>query len=237
MSVLCLHIRCRRGLGAALFICALLCPLAFAAPQALAHGVFIFAWPEGGRLCSESYFGKSGKVRGGEVRLFSVAGDLLAEGRTDEKGLICFDAPATAQDILFVVSAGQGHRAEFLLPEKDVAEAASRAAPASGHNSGFAAAPAAPEPDAAASRPDDAGSAALVPAADPNTGAPLSPALEAAVRAAVREEVERAVTSLRRQLTESAQGGGPGLRDIVGGLGWIAGLAGLAALYAARRKS
>jgi nickel transport protein len=82
-----------------------------------------------------------------------------------------------------------------------------------------------------------AGHAAATPAAD--TGTPpaasadrdATTADEETLRRIVREELERVLLSERNRETE------PGLREILGGLGWIAGLAALLAWYRRRRAS
>lgn len=217
-------------------------PAAFHAERAFAHGVYIFAWTDGPRLCAESYFSKKSKVRGGEVRMQDAHGALLASGISDDAGLVCFDPPAAAQDITFVVAAGQGHRGEFLLPAADVAEALAAArrppaaseakAPAPAASSSVASSSVAPAsaPVAAPAAQDES-----APPGPPGAKALAPPALEALIRSAVQEELRRELAPLRKALAAREQGG-PSAKDIVGGLGWIAGLAGFGALYASRRK-
>ncbi|MDR2727397.1 MAG: hypothetical protein LBC10_05350 [Deltaproteobacteria bacterium] len=137
---------------------------------AQAHGVYIFAWLDGDRVCSESYFAKKSRVRDAAVSARDAAGAVLAEGRTDEAGLWCFPAPA-AQDLVLTINAGQGHQAEFVLPAKAFAGATPQSAPC------------------------------------------------------------------RQSLAERDAYSGPAWRDILGGLGWIVGLAGLAAWASTRRRT
>ncbi len=98
-----------RLLSLALFL-ALACPAA-----AMAHAVFIFGWEEGGRLCTESYFSKTNRVRQGKVRVLSEDKTVLAQGVTDDAGLWCTDAPPEGGEVLLEVLAGEGHRAEFAM--------------------------------------------------------------------------------------------------------------------------
>ncbi|MDR0882928.1 MAG: hypothetical protein LBP55_10415 [Candidatus Adiutrix sp.] len=144
------------------------------APTALAHGVYIFAWPEGERLCSDSYFSGHSKVRGGRVSLLDAAGQTLESGLTADDGSFCFIRPDRSQDLTFVVEAGQGHRAEFKLRAEDW-------------------------PLPASTSPADPPLAKTAPAKN-------------------------------KAPTE------PGAREIIGGLGWLAGIFGLAAWLAARRR-
>lgn len=176
-----MQVSSRRALGALIFLCALL-----GGAPAGAHGVYIFAWAEPGRICTDSYFSAKSKVRGGEVSMRNTMGELLAERHSGTDGIACFavpehiraGGPAAAEDLLFVVMAGQGHRAEFLLPAAHVEQAL---AP-SGREQ--AAPDAAPPSGSGESRPPDE----------------------------------------------------PRLRDILGGLGWIAGLVGLAAWWSSRGR-
>jgi nickel transport protein len=82
----------------------------------------------------------------------------------------------------------------------------------------------------------------------PESGAQPEPARPAAVsvdseelRRIVREELERLLPLLPERIRQSpppsAQEEEPGLREILGGLGWIAGLAALFAWYRGRRAS
>lgn len=188
---------------------------------ARAHAVYLFAWVDGDRVCSEGYFAKKNKVRDGAVTVRNATGSLVAEGRTDEQGLWCFRAPAP-QDLTFVLNAGQGHRAEFILPAKEFPSGRSPAADKE--------TPATPETS----------STEKVPAISPaqrSTAASLDDgSLRALVRDAVREELQSQLSPIRQALAEKNADPGPTLRDILGGLGWIIGLAGLAAWYTARRK-
>ena len=86
---------------------------------AYGHGVFIFAWTDGDRICTESYFSGSQKVIGGKVSMLSSNGALLAQGTTDSLGKVCFPVPAESS-LKFAVEAGQGHRAEFLFQQEQV---------------------------------------------------------------------------------------------------------------------
>ncbi|MDR1043540.1 MAG: cobalamin biosynthesis protein CbiL [Candidatus Adiutrix sp.] len=178
--------------------------------SAEAHSVFIFAWVDAGRICTESYFTKKSRVRGGRVSMRDLSGNTLESGVTDEEGLFCFKPPDQREGLLFVVEAGEGHRAEFRLRAEDLPPPE-------------AAVPAGPEADSA--------EASALPA-PPG----LSADLETRLRNIVREELRAQLGPINRALAESENAGEPGLREIVGGLGWLAGLAGLAFWLAGRRK-
>lgn len=199
---------------------ALLLLFAWAHP-ARAHAVYLFAWVDGDRVCSEGYFAKKSKVRDGAVTVRNAAGGLVAEGRTNDQGLWCFPTPAH-QDLTFVLNAGQGHRAEFILPVKEF--------PSGPFPAGDKETPTAPGTPAAGKVP------ATSPAQRSAVAAMDDGSLRALVRDAVREELQSQLSPIRQALAEKNADHGPTLRDITGGMGWIIGLAGLAAWYTARRK-
>ena len=72
------------------------------------------------------------------------------------------------------------------------------------------------------------------PAADRAEAKPEETTLRRLVREEVRAELAAQLGPLNRKLAETRTDPGP--REIVGGLGWLAGLAGLAFWWAARRR-
>jgi nickel transport protein len=187
----------------------------FPTTKVSAHAVFIYARPDGERICTESWFSKKNKVKGGEVRMEDARGGLLASGVTDDAGIACFPAPSGAGDLRFIVLAGQGHRAEFTLPAlpETVLPAAS------------------PEP-AASGAPASPG-----PAASDAPASPAAPAPESSTPAGTtRSSGTSGAVSAYGVAPPPAGGDGPSLRDIIGGAGWLVGLAGLGAFAASRRK-
>jgi nickel transport protein len=191
----------------------------FPAAKASAHAVFIYARPEGERICTESWFSKKNKVKGGEVRMEDARGELLASGVTDEAGIACFPVPAGGGDLRFIVLAGQGHRAEFILP------ALREAVPST-----LSPEPAVSEASAPVSRES----------AVPEASAQASPAAAVSEAPApagtLRLSGTAGATPAYAVAPPPAGGDGPSLRDIIGGAGWLVGLAGLSAFAVARRK-
>jgi nickel transport protein len=202
--------------------------------SAKAHAVHIFAWPEGENICTESYFSKKSKVRGGEVRMEDASGALLQSARTDDAGAVCFPAPEKPAELRFVVLAGEGHRGEFTLPAASAALAASGATATNGgadrSTDGEA------EKAASLSSAGKNGTFAGPTAGESGAGQPAESALGTEIRAIVREELRREIAPLAKALAASARDDGPSLRDVLAGLGWIVGLTGLAAAYASRKK-
>jgi nickel transport protein len=190
---------------------------------ARAHSVFIFAWAEGTRICTESYFSRNNRVRGGNVSMEDMQGNLLFSGQTGSDGTVCFDPPGEARDLKFVVLAGQGHRAEFVLPASEVENAVVL-------RGGAASAPAPANAAGGDAAPESGGQAAQAPS-------PAFPGLTAAeARALIREELQSQLAPIQRTLARDQERNGPELKDIIGGIGWILGIAALAARFGRKRR-
>jgi nickel transport protein len=113
---------------------------------------------------------------------------------------------AQSGGVRFVVLAGQGHRAEYVLPAAEARQAA-------GSGSGPAAAP--PRP-AFPAPPQLSGQ---LPGPDPGE--------ETRLREIFREELDSRLGPLRQALAEQRAADDPGMLEIVGGIGWLLGLAAL----------
>jgi nickel transport protein len=98
--------------GAVFLACALF-SLFFSA-SSYAHSVFVFAYPQGDEICTESYFSKEVRVRQSTIHMLDASGKELAQGTTDDNGNYCFKAPPGDGDLTFVVDAGVGHKGEFI---------------------------------------------------------------------------------------------------------------------------
>ncbi|MDR1608391.1 MAG: hypothetical protein LBT38_08310 [Deltaproteobacteria bacterium] len=201
-----------------------------ASDQVMAHAVYIFAWPDGERICSDSYFSRSNKVQGGLVRIKDSAGQILAEGLSDDNGGVCFPRPRVEGDLFFEVEAGEGHRAEFTLRAADLSPLpeTSAASPASS-----------PETPASTSAPSGSVSStgSLSSSGSIDSGALASEATLESLRVLVREELKTQLSPINRALAESRKTAEPGYREIIGGLGWLVGVFGLTTWLMGRRKA
>ncbi|MCF8025292.1 MAG: carboxypeptidase regulatory-like domain-containing protein [Desulfobacteraceae bacterium] len=97
---------------------AILVTLLFAG-TALAHKVNIFAYADGGKIYTESYFPDGKPVDGGKVLVYDDQENLLIEGTTDKQGNFSFEIPKT-DDLKIVINAGMGHKNSFKLKESEV---------------------------------------------------------------------------------------------------------------------
>ncbi|EKO40840.1 MAG: hypothetical protein B193_0441 [Solidesulfovibrio magneticus str. Maddingley MBC34] len=215
--------------------------LAVLAAPALAHRVNVFAYVEGNDVVVECSYSRSERVRFGEVEVLDAAtGAALLAGKTDEKGEFRFPVPpavrAAKADLRIVLKAGEGHQnatevkaAEYLSTAPDAA-AATTAAPIA------SAPPSPPVAPVAAAGPVAAASAPVQTVSQTGGQGGAAPALDAAaLERIVEAAVEKKIAPLRAILVAEKEKG-PGLTEIVGGLGWLVGLAGIAAYFAAKGK-
>lgn len=193
----------------------------FAAAPALAHKVTLFAYAEDGDIVADAFYSRSNKVRQGKILVADAAtGEKLAEITTDEAGAARFPVPEKAlkarHDLRLTLVAGEGHQNDILVRADEFAPAEK---------------PAAKAPDKPAKQAQPAAQAAP-PKLD-------QAELEALVARATEQAVERAVEKKLaplRQMLERQAGDGPRMVEIVGGIGYILGLFGVAAFFAARKK-
>jgi nickel transport protein len=85
----------------------------------MAHKVNVFAYVEGGKVFTESYFPDGSPVEGGKVLVYDSQDVLLLEGKTDKAGLFSFDVPKV-DDLTIVIEATMGHKNSFKLKKAEV---------------------------------------------------------------------------------------------------------------------
>jgi cobalt/nickel transport system permease protein len=182
--------------------------------QAHAHKVNLFAWYDGKMILAEGYFSSGNKAMDSTILVLDSEGKEVFRGMTDKKGEFSFK-PSGNGEYRLVLEAGMGHRAEALVSIQ-------------GMKSGTAA--------------PEAGQAGLQTAGSPELKGD-GQAAEDAHKGTVTltsSEFEQILDSklnpIKEQLLRLAeQGDRVGFRDVVAGLGYIAGLMGLA-IYLDQRK-
>ena len=86
---------------------------------ALAHKVNLFAYAEGGKIYTESYFPDGKPVDGGKVMVYDSQDQLILEGVTDKEGFFNFEIPKI-DDLNIVINATMGHKNSFKLKKSEV---------------------------------------------------------------------------------------------------------------------
>ena len=170
-----------------------------------AHRVTIFAWVVGDTVHTESKFGPGQKVRGGEVLVFDEAGNRLLAGKTDDNGKFSFPVPQQSA-LKIVLNATMGHRAEWFIPLHEITGNDKKASPRE-------------------TKPEKT--------TTPQKIVPKNLTARE-IEDVVERVLDRKLKPLNRMLAESQQPG-PSFRDIIGGIGYIFGLIGVAAWFRYRR--
>ena len=185
--------------------------------SAHAHKASIFAWIQGDTIHTQSNLMGDKRPNQALVEVFGENGKLLLQGRTDEQGQFSFPAPQKSH-LKIVLNAGGGHRAVWSVTPLDFAEAASESGHVHTHD--------------------------VTAQSDPIGTNKINPSENAAIQAGVtREEIAALVASALDQkiapvMAKLAEMDQKRIipADIIGGLGYILGLVGLAAFMNYRRK-
>lgn len=183
---------------------------------AFGHKMLLMAWIEGEQLMVEVAFGDGSFAAGTRVSVLDAASnETLFSGNTDDQGFwqVVLPAEVLNRDAELLVRAndGAGHMAEQVIDAEELRLA----------------------------RP--AASVETVTRAASAPAAPLDDSHETAIRAdaemirqIVQEVVRQETASLRREILALRQSG-PGITEIMGGIGYIIGLACLGALLLRQR--
>jgi nickel transport protein len=188
---------------------------------AFAHKVSIFAWVEGDTVYTRSKFSGGKRVKNASVILFDLDGNKLLEGKTDDNGEFSFKI--TKQSALKVVlKASMGHMAEWKIPLEEI-------------NSESVSNNSKPESDIKDSYETSSRSQTI------NSGTDLSVFSEShgiskqEIKKLIDESLDKKLSPIINILADS-YGGGPSLTEIIGGIGYIFGLVGVAMYFTSRRK-
>ena len=88
-----------------------------------AHKVNIFAYVEGDRIYTESYFNDGKKCVDSKIEVFDNQGNKLLEGLTNQEGVFSFQVPQNDGDLKIVLNASMGHRAEYTITADELKDA------------------------------------------------------------------------------------------------------------------
>jgi nickel transport protein len=190
-----------------------LCGLLLAGPV-LAHKVSVYAYVENGQIKGEGYFAGGGKAQGCEVEVRDAQGRSVGKAATDAKGEFSLPLPQAAPPLTIILRAGQGHQGDYTLAAADLGAPANEAA--------FP-----PQASAAAAPMAEAG-----PAPGAATAAGIS---TAELEQAVARALDQRLAPLTAQVAKLAGERGVSLQDVIGGLGYILGLMGIAAYVKSRQ--
>ena len=211
------------------------------ASPAVAHKVNVFAYVEGDRVIVDGYFSGGVKAQNSNVEVFDDQGKKLIEGKTDTKGAYLFkleDLPAFTGGLKIVLEAEMGHRGEYNLAAGDIPRHA-------GQSRAQVSAPVPVAVEKATEKPVQSIPQESVEAKTPSSTSPLPQAMDEAglnrtLESVLDKKLEPIVRMLGNQekLLLEEKFSGPKMTDIIGGIGWILGLGGIAAFaWSFKRRS
>jgi len=184
--------------------------------EAEAHRVTVFAWVEGDMVHTQSKFSGGRKAQNAPIQVYDQQGNLQIEGKTDDQGQFTFKAPGK-MDLKIVLIAGAGHRAEWSVSADEFGDTVTAKS-----------VPANELPTSEVDQTTVATAQAL-----PQTSTNLS---RAELQQIVEATIDKKLQPVIQMLTE-AQTAGPTFQDIIGGIGYIFGLVGVAMYFRYRNKS
>jgi len=187
---------------------------------ACAHKLKVFATADGKTISGYAYYSGGARPRSVTIQLVGPNGEKLGKTRTNEKGEFTFEAGYKCDHIV-TIDTGDGHGANWTVHANELPDDL----PLLGRsNSGS-------PPDAAAGdKPDKPASQ------DKDGDAPPLSDIERAVADAVSKEIGPLRTQINKYREEIQKYQEKiRLHDILGGIGYIAGVAGLAFYFLGRR--
>ena len=192
----------------------------FLPASAPAHKVTIFAWVDGDTVHTQSKFSGGKRVKNAPVLVYGPEEVLLLEGKTDKNGMFSFKIPQRTS-LKIVLKASMAHMAVWKLPRQELGGA---------------------EPEHA----DNTNGRQDFPKTSRESVnlRPHQPVSESSAMVLGKQEIEQIIdASLDKKLapiTEILSDSvhrGPGITEIVGGIGYIIGLVGVALYFKTRKKN
>jgi nickel transport protein len=192
--------------------------LLFLPDSASAHKVTIFAWVDGDTVFTQSKFSGGKRVKNAPVLVYDSKDVLLLDGKTDKKGMFSFKIPQKTS-LKIVLKASMAHMAVWKIPVEALGGT---------------------EPENAAKT--DGPQNSLKPPSgsmDIETHEQVSGSSTVALgKREIEEMIDSSLDKKLAPITEILADSihrGPGITEIMGGIGYILGLVGVA-LYFTNRK-
>lgn len=196
-------------------LCAAVLAVLLTGSAAHAHGLHVFASGDGDKIRGEAYFRKGSPAKGAKIALYAPDGKRLQETLTDGEGKFVFTVAARAA-YKVAVDTGDGHAAEYTLDPEELASGL----PVYG----------------AGEAPAGVSTATPAAASTAKAAEPAAPATTVGGgESAETERLLKQVLAKQRQLYDEFEQRRE-WRDILGGIGYIFGLFGVALYFATRKR-
>jgi nickel transport protein len=187
------------------------------------HKVNVFAYVEGDTVVVEGYFSGKVKAQNSVVEVLDSDGKKILEGKTDEKGVWRFklaDLPPINGDIKIVLEGGMGHKADFTLSQAELLGPTQKTSVPQPKNE-----------ETKIAGPHLAAAETSVQVQDPAL-------LKKLVEDALDQKIQPLVKMLANQqkMLMEQKDKGPTMTEIIGGVGWILGIVGVAGYFMGRSR-
>ena len=196
--------------------------------QSFAHRINIFALVEADQIRVECKFSKKSPAQNSPVTILDKASGKQLALKNIALFPVTAEMKSAPQGLIAHINAGEGHENDFEI-EKSELDGASASSGTETAPAPAAAAASPSEPSTPAAPSVSAASSVQIPA--DSVAAMSRQDLEKLISTAV----DRRVTPLRVMIASQVEKG-PGITEILGGIGWILGIFGTAALCLSRRK-
>ena len=185
-----------------------------------AHNVTVFAWVDGDTIHTQSKFRGGKRVKNAPILVYDFKDVLLLEGKTDGKGMFSFKIPQKTA-LKIVLKASMGHLAMWKLRAEELGETESKTAvQPTGIKAPLAI---------------DSGSTGIQKNVDVFGSTKIS--LE---RREIEEIIDASLDKKLQPITQmlaNAMNQEPGFTEIMGGIGYILGIVGIALYFSNRKKT
>jgi len=182
------------------------------ASYTFAHRVVLFAYVEGDKVFTESYFSDGKRCQDSRIEVFDSLGNKLLEGKTDKNGEFSFNPPKKT-DLRIVLTASMGHKDEYTIPSGELGGEAGGSSPGS-------------ESHKAAKK--------VFGAENGSSPRQLTPREVEQIRTVVEEILDEKLKPVMRLLSKP-QAEGISFVQVMGGIGFIFGIMGIILYFRSRR--
>ena len=202
-----------------IFLATLFC--VSAGSRAFAHGVTIFAWIDGDTIRTVSKFSGGKRVKNSTVIIFDTQGNQLLEGKTDENGEFSCTIPQKT-GLKIILKSSMGHMAQWIIAAEEI------------NQDSIAANESVSVPIVKAAEKTSSGD--VVTETNKKSPNPAMLCLEPQeIRELIDESLDSKLTPILKMMAGSIDCG-PKMTEIIGGIGYIVGLVGVALYFANRGR-
>lgn len=184
-----------------------------------AHNVTVFAWVDGDTIHTQSKFSGGKRVKDAPILVYDAENRLLLQGKTDDNGMFSFKIPKKAA-LKIVLKASMGHKAEWKLAAEEF-----------GIDESI--------PPVAATGTETVHEIESGSSVTGEKSVPSGTTMISLDRREIEEIINASLDKKLRPITEmlaDAMNREPGFTEIIGGIGYILGLVGIALYFANRKK-